>query len=101
MGTCQCVPPAQLHLRPDGVHLPDGRSSTLTVVDDVLTFDLPRCSVCDAVIQDTFFHCAPCDAAICHPCLALDTNVAECDCLGELQVTGVQSAARRAAAALR
>jgi hypothetical protein len=101
MGTCQCAPPAQLHLRPDGVHLPDGRASTLIVVDEGLTFDLPRCSVCATAIHDTFFRCAPCDAAICRACLALDTHVAECDCLGELQVTGVQSAARRAAAALR
>jgi hypothetical protein len=101
MGTCHCAPPAQLHLRPDGVHLPDGTPSSLAVVDEGLTFDLPRGSVCATAITDTFYRCVPCDATICRACLGVDTAVVECDCLAEIRVTGVQSAARRAAAVLR
>jgi hypothetical protein len=73
------------------------------VVDEAEMVDTPdtaRCSVCDVVIADTFFHCSPCDAVICRRCVALDTAVVECDCAAEMSVTGVQSAALLAAAAL-
>ena len=99
MGSCQCVPPARLHLRPDGVHLPDGRAGGVVLVDDMWADDAPPCSVCGGSIVTTFYRCMPCDAVICRACLALDTEVVECDCLVEVAVTGVQLAARRAAAA--
>jgi hypothetical protein len=98
MGTCTCDPPAELHLRPEGVHLPGGGASSLVVVDEALPFDLPNCSVCALAIPDTYYRCVPCDALLCRACLAVDTAVVECDCV---EVTGVQTAARLAAAALR
>lgn len=70
------------------------------VVDEDLGFDLTHCSVCAVAIYDTFFRCVLCEAAICRACVAIDTAVVECDCLDDVEVTGVQSAARRAAAAL-
>ncbi|MDQ6897836.1 MAG: hypothetical protein M3171_14760 [Actinomycetota bacterium] len=100
MGTCCCDPPARLHIRPDGVHLPDGSAATLVLVDEVGGFEPPRCSVCAAALEDTFYLCVPCDAEFCRHCVALDTLVVECDCGVEVHVTGVLSAARRAAAAL-
>jgi hypothetical protein len=99
MGTCACDPPALLHLRPDGVHLPDGSQSNLTVVDDVWDLGNRSCSVCATSITDTHYGCVRCDAVICRACISGDTIVVECDCLTELQVTGVQLAARRVAAA--
>ncbi len=98
MGSCTCVLPAQLHLRPDGVHLPDGSASSVVVVDEVWSEGVPRCSVCGALIEDTFYRCVPCELVLCRRCLAGSTSVVECDCLGEVAVTGVQLAARRAAA---
>jgi hypothetical protein len=99
MRTCACDPPARLHLRPSGVHLPDGSSSNFTVVDEVWEMGSPSCSVCAVAITDTFFRCLPCDAVICRACLSHDTAVVECDCAAELQLSGVQLAAQRAAAA--
>jgi hypothetical protein len=99
MGSCTCVLPAQLHLRPDGVHLPGGDVATVVVVDDVWSDGRPRCSVCGVVIEDTFFRCVPCESAMCRHCLGVTTAVVECDCFTEVAVTGVQLAARRAAAA--
>jgi hypothetical protein len=101
MGTCQCAPPAQLHLLPTGVHLPGGEASSLVVVDEAVAFDLPRCSVCANAIPDTYYRCVPCDAVICRACVAVDTAIVECDCISGVAVTGVQVAALRAAAALR
>ena len=100
MRTCACDPPVRLHLRPDGVHLPDGSHSNLFVVDEVWEIGTPSCSVCAASVTDTFYCCAPCDAVICRACLSHDTAVVECDCLGELDAGGVQLAAQRAAAML-
>lgn len=99
MGSCQCVPPARLHVLPLGVHLPDGGVSSIILVEDAWADDGPLCSVCAGSITTTFYRCAPCDAVICRTCLALDTEVVECDCDGEVALTGVQLAARRAAAA--
>ena len=102
MGTCTCEPPATLHIRPDGVHLPDGGRSPL-VVDDGAGLDLdapPRCSVCGQAITDTHFVCVLCTATICRRCVSLDTAVVECDCDVAVPVTGVLRAARLAAAAL-
>ncbi len=69
------------------------------MVDEVWSDGRPVCSVCGAAIDDTFYRCVPCDAALCRPCLAVATAVIECDCNAEVAVTGVQLAARRAAAA--
>jgi hypothetical protein len=99
MGSCTCVFPAQLHLRPDGVHLPDGSAATVVIVDEVWSDGRRLCSVCGIGIEDTFYRCVPCEAAMCRPCLAATTAVVECDCFVEVAVTGVQLAARRAAAA--
>ncbi len=99
MGSCSCEPPATLHLRPEGVHLPDGSETNLIVVDDTWNGADLSCSVCAVSIPDTYYRCVPCDAAICRACLSSDTVVAECDCFKELNVTGVQLAARIAAAA--
>ena len=99
MGSCSCVLPAQLHLRPDGVHLPDGSAAGVVVVDEVWADRVPLCSVCGAGIEDTFYRCLPCEAAVCRVCLGHNTSVVECDCVVEIAVTGVQLAARRAAAA--
>jgi hypothetical protein len=101
MGICHCEPPAQLHIRPDGVHLPDGSASQLVLVDEVGSFEVPHCSVCALAITETLYRCIPCEAIICRACVASDTVVLECDCAAEVQVTGVQTAALRAAAALR
>jgi hypothetical protein len=98
VGTCQCVLPAQLHLRPDGVHLPDGSAAGVVVVDEVWSDGRPSCSVCGAGIDDTFYRCVPCAAVFCRACFAGGTAVVECDCFVEVAVTGVQLAARRAAA---
>jgi hypothetical protein len=70
----------------------------LVVVDEVWVDRVPRCSVCGAAIEDTFYRCVPCDAVLCRPCLAGNTSVVECDCV-DIAVTGVQLAAQRAAAA--
>lgn len=99
MGSCTCVLPAQLHIRPEGVHLPDGRRPSVVVVDEVWSDGLPVCSVCGAGIEDTFYRCVPCESALCRTCLAGSVAVVECDCFAEVSVTGVQLAARRAAAA--
>jgi hypothetical protein len=99
MGTCTCVLPALLHLRPDGVHQPDGSASDVVVVDEVWSDGRPLCSICGVGIDDTFYRCTPCVAVICRACLAGTTAVVECDCVVEVAVTGVQLAARRAAAA--
>lgn len=99
MGSCTCVLPAQLHLRPDGVHLPDGSGATVVVVDEVWSDSRPVCSVCGAAIEDTFYRCVPCESVMCRLCLGATTAVVECDCFAEVAVTGVQLAARRAAAA--
>ncbi|HWF58612.1 MAG TPA: hypothetical protein VG520_09690 [Candidatus Dormibacteraeota bacterium] len=99
MRTCACEPPARLHLRPTGVHLPDGSSSNLEVVDEVWEIGSPSCSVCDVAITDTFYRCVPCNAIVCRACLAHDTTVVECDCAGAFRITGVELAARRVAAA--
>jgi hypothetical protein len=101
MGSCTCVLPAQLHLRPDGVHLPDGSAATVVVVDDVWSDGRPLCSVCGVAIEDTHYLCVPCESVMCRRCLAATTAVVECVCLTEVAVTGVQLAARRAAAAAR
>jgi hypothetical protein len=98
MGSCTCVLPAQLHLRPDGVHLPDGSAASVVVDDAVWADGLPLCSVCGVAIEDTYYRCVPCEAALCRACLGRHTSVVECDCV-EIAVTGVQLAARRAAAA--
>jgi hypothetical protein len=68
------------------------------VVDDMWHGPDLSCSVCAVSITDTYYRCVPCDAAICRACLSSDTLVAECDCLIEMHVTGVQLAARIAAA---
>ncbi len=81
------------------MHLPDGSLATLVLVDEVWADGLPLCSVCGTVLEDTFYRCAPCAAVICRRCLSGTTSVVECDCLAEIAVTGVQLAARRAAAA--
>ena len=99
MGSCTCVLPAQLHLRPEGVHLPDGSAATVLVVDEVWTDGPPRCSICGAGIEDTFYRCVPCESVMCRRCLGATTAVVECDCFAEVPVSGVQLAARRAAAA--
>jgi hypothetical protein len=98
MGSCTCVLPAQLHLRPDGVHLPDGFGAGVVVVDEVWSDGRPLCSVCGVGIEDTFYRCVACEAVMCRRCLGATTAVVECDCLVEVAVTGVQLAARRAAA---
>ncbi|HEY8756824.1 MAG TPA: hypothetical protein VIN65_10820 [Candidatus Dormibacteraeota bacterium] len=98
MRTCACDPPAHLHLRPSGVHLPDGSPANLEVVDEVWEIGTPSCSVCAGDIPDTFYRCVPCDAIVCRACLSRDTAVVECDCLAELRISGVQLAAQRAAA---
>ncbi|HSP64599.1 MAG TPA: hypothetical protein VLO10_00275 [Candidatus Deferrimicrobium sp.] len=98
MGSCACVPPSQLHLRPDGVHLPDGSAATVVVVDEVWADGPPRCSICGAGIEDTFYQCVPCESVMCRRCLAASTAVVECDCIAEVAVNGVQLAARRATA---
>jgi hypothetical protein len=69
------------------------------VVDDMWDGPDLSCSVCAVSITDTYYRCVPCDAAICRACVSSDTLVAECDCLLEMHVTGVQLAARIAAAA--
>ena len=69
------------------------------VVDDMWDGPNLSCSVCAVSITDTYYRCVPCDAAICRACVSSDTLVAECDCLLEMHVTGVQLAARIAAAA--
>ncbi len=99
MGTCICVLPAQLHLRPEGLHLPGGSAASLVVVDEVWSDGPPPCTVCGVGIEDTFYRCIACEAAMCRPCLAGTTAVVECDCFAEVAVTGVELAARRAAAA--
>jgi hypothetical protein len=99
MGTCTCILPTLLHLRPEGVHLADGSAPGVVVVDEVWSDGRPLCSTCGAGIDDTFYRCVPCEAAICRACLAGTTAVVECDCFVEVAVTGVQLAARRAAAA--
>ncbi len=99
MGTCTCVLPALLHLRPEGVNLPDGSAGGLVVVDEAWSDGRPLCSVCGVGIDDTFYRCSPCAAIICRRCLAATTDVVECDCRVEVAVTGVQLAARRAVAA--
>ena len=99
VGTCSCVLPARLHLRPDGLHLPDGSDSTIDVVDEVWSDGPPLCSVCGSGIDETFYRCGPCEAVLCRVCLAGSVAVVECDCLVEVGVTGVQLAARLAAAA--
>jgi hypothetical protein len=98
MGSCTCVLPAQLHLRPDGVHLPDGSRATVVVVDEVWS-GRSVCSVCGVTLEDTFYRCLPCESVMCRLCLGATTAVVECDCFVEVPVTGVQLAARRAAAA--
>ncbi len=99
MGSCICVLPARLHLRPDGVHLADGSTATLVLVDEVWADGRPLCSVCGTPIEDTFYRCLPCESVMCRRCLGATTAVVECDCVVEVAVTGVQLAARRAAAA--
>lgn len=86
-------------MRPDGVHLPGGMASALVVVDEAADFDPPCCSVCGQPIHETFYRCLPCEATMCRRCVAADTTVVECDCPAEIHVSGVLSAARRAAAA--
>lgn len=100
MGSCRCEPAALLHIRPDGVHRPDGTRGDLVVADEVWSDVAPVCSACGAEIDATFYRCAPCDAVICRTCVAVETLVVECDCELELQVTGVRQAALRAAAQL-
>ena len=99
MGSCTCVLPALLHIRPDGVHLPDGSAAAVVVVDEAWADRAPHCSVCGSAIEDTFYRCLRCEASLCRPCLGGNTVVIECDCDVEIAVTGVQLAARRAAAA--
>ncbi len=99
MGSCTCVLPARLHLRPDGVHLPDGSTATLAVVDEAWSDGPPLCSVCGVAIEDTFYRCVRCESAMCRRCLSSVCTVMECDCFAEMTVTGIQLAARRAAAA--
>jgi hypothetical protein len=100
MDICRCAPPALLHILPTGVHLPDGRRSDLLLVDEPWSDSDPRCSVCAATIESTFFRCGLCQAIVCRTCVAHDTAVVECDCLAEVAVTGVQRAAIRASAQL-
>ena len=100
MSTCTCAPPAQIHILPTGVHLPDGGRSDLVLVDEAWSDTEPRCSVCASSIESTFFRCLPCEAVVCRRCVARDTAVVECDCLAEVAVTGVQLAAIRASAHL-
>ena len=71
----------------------------MVVVDEVWSDGLPLCSVCGISIEDTFYRCIPCESAMCRLCLSATTAVVECDCFTEVAVTGVQLAARRAAAA--
>lgn len=85
-------------MRPDGVHLPGGAAAALVVVDEVVEFDPPPCSVCGQPIHETFYRCSACVAVTCRSCVAAETAVVECDCLAEVHVTGVLTAARRAAA---
>ena len=101
MAVCRCEPPAVLHVTPTGVHLEGGAIPSLLLVDDVVGIGLPCCSTCAAVLDESFFLCAVCDATICRACVARDTALVECDCFVDIEVTGVQRAARRAAAALR
>ena len=100
MGSCRCTPPAVLHIQPSGVHLPGGELPDLVLVDEVWSDRTPHCSVCEAVIDSTFFRCVPCDAVVCRACVTLDTLILECDCEPEMHVTGVQLAAMRASAQL-
>ena len=100
MDTCTCAPPVLLHILPTGVHLPDGRRSDLVLVDEQWSDSEPRCSVCAATIESTFFRCGLCEALGCRACVSRDTAVVECDCLAEVAVTGVQLAAIRASAQL-
>jgi hypothetical protein len=99
MGICTCEPPARLHIRPDGVHLPDGSPTNLAVVDEVWDLGIPSCSVCAVSITETYYCCIPCRAILCRACVSDDTVVVECDCLLDLGVTGVELAARLAASA--
>ena len=101
MAVCRCEPPTVLHVTPLGVHLEDGAASSLLLVDDVVGIGLPCCSTCAAVLDESFFLCAACDATMCRACVARDTSLVECDCDIDVEVTGVRRAARRAAAALR
>ncbi len=101
MSLCRCDPPALLHIRPAGVHLPGGGESPLVIVDEVWGVDLPRCSVCALAMTDTFYRCVACDAVVCRRCVAVDTVVMECDCDLVVHVTGVHTAALRAAESLR
>ena len=96
MGVCRCDPPPTLHITPAGVHAPAGVGTTLVLVDEVWADGDPLCSTCGAAIPGTFYRCAPCAAVLCRDCVARETAVVECDC--PLEVTGVQLAARRAAA---
>ena len=100
MGFCRCDPPALLHITPDGVHAPVGEVTTLQVVDETWADGSPQCTVCATPIGATFYRCGPCDAVICRDCVGVDTRVVECDCHVEMFVSGVQLAARRAAAQL-
>ena len=96
MGSCSCEPATTLHITPAGVHAPPGVVTTLEVVDEVWADGDPMCSTCGAPIPGTFYRCEPCAAILCRDCVAQDTIVIECDCT--VEVTGVQLAARRAAA---
>lgn len=100
MGACHCEPPAVLHITPRGVHGCDGEPAGLVLVDETWSDGQPHCSVCAAPIGTTFYRCLPCDTVLCRECVAVDTMVIECDCEPEMMVTGVQLAARRAAAGL-
>jgi hypothetical protein len=85
-------------MSPSGVHLPGGDEPDLVLVDEAWTDALPRCSVCGAEVDATFFRCTPCHAVICRACVSADTEILECDC--EHDFTEVQLAATRASALL-
>lgn len=101
MPGCTCDPPPRLHVRPDGVHHPDGARSSIELVDEVWADGEPLCAVCGTPIISTFYRCLPCATVICRTCLGTDTVLTECDCEIEVAVSGVQLAARHAAARVR
>ena len=77
--SCHCTPPPLVHVRPDGIHLPDGSRGGFAVEERPLDPE-PECDGCGAAITGARFQCSGCAVPFCWRCFTAETLMIECDC---------------------